>query len=302
MKLLKSLQLQFWPLLSLWALQSTRVQSFSFITTSCMSNPLIRHSKLYHHHEKDEQVEQDEQWHPHLVNRRRMLCKSMIITSTVAASMTKASNANAIISPQIIPNNYKESKLLKSIEGCTNPSSSSSSTSTNQQPSSTIMLSNQKKSIQSLDPRYFIAGGTCASISHGLATPFDVIKTRIQAQPDEFQNTNIIQSIQIILKQTSDDTSAKNASILLIGLAPTMIGYFVEGAFKFGIYEALKPIILSIFAVTYGTSSSNLSTFVPYLIASAIAGAVASILLCPMEDARIKMVTDPTYDDKSLVS
>ena len=34
------------------------------------------------------------------------------------------------------------------------------------------------------DVRYFIAGGGCAAFSHGIATPIDVVKTRMQADPE----------------------------------------------------------------------------------------------------------------------
>lgn len=43
-------------------------------------------------------------------------------------------------------------------------------------------------------------------------------------------------------------TSAKEmvkeegAGYLLAGLGPTVVGYGVEGAMKFGVYEALKPV------------------------------------------------------------
>jgi hypothetical protein len=35
--------------------------------------------------------------------------------------------------------------------------------------------------LKSIDYRYFIAGGTCAAFSHGITTPIDVVKTRIQS-------------------------------------------------------------------------------------------------------------------------
>jgi Mitochondrial carrier protein len=37
--------------------------------------------------------------------------------------------------------------------------------------------------LQNIDYRYFVAGGTCAAFSHGITTPIDVIKTKMQANP-----------------------------------------------------------------------------------------------------------------------
>jgi len=35
-----------------------------------------------------------------------------------------------------------------------------------------------------IDYRYFVAGGVCAATSHGITTPIDVVKTKMQAQPE----------------------------------------------------------------------------------------------------------------------
>jgi Mitochondrial carrier protein len=41
--------------------------------------------------------------------------------------------------------------------------------------------------------RYFLAGGICASFSHGIAVPFDVVKTRLQTSTTaEFLDTSVI--------------------------------------------------------------------------------------------------------------
>ena len=37
--------------------------------------------------------------------------------------------------------------------------------------------------LKNIDFRYFVAGGTCAAFSHGITTPIDVIKTKMQADP-----------------------------------------------------------------------------------------------------------------------
>jgi len=137
---------------------------------------------------------------------------------------------------------------------------------------------NAVHSLKNLDYRYFVAGGVCAATSHGITTPIDVVKTRMQAQPAVY-NKGISEATISILK-------AEGPSALLGGLGPTVIGYGIEGAMKFGIYEIMKPVMASLL---------NGNTATAYIAASVIAGAVASILLCPMECARIRVVTDPEY-------
>jgi solute carrier family 25 (mitochondrial phosphate transporter), member 3 len=79
----------------------------------------------------------------------------------------------------------------------------------------------------------------------------------------------------------------------LSGLGPTVIGYGFEGAAKFGLYESLKPIVANILSL--GDSSSSSSPAIPYLLASVMAGATASLMLCPIERTRIRLVTDPDF-------
>src|SRR3569832_666043 len=80
---------------------------------------------------------------------------------------------------------------------------------------------------------------------------------------------------------------------LLGGLGPTVIGYGIEGAMKFGVYEVTKPIFSSVFQGNKG---------VAFLLASIVAGAVAALLLCPMESMRIRIVTDPAYAGKGFLT
>lgn len=152
-------------------------------------------------------------------------------------------------------------------------------------PAAASTLSKVKTALDGIDYRFFVAGGTCAAISHGITTPIDVVKTRIQAQPEVYDKG--LQSAAIsILK--SDGPGA-----LLGGLGPTVVGYGIEGAMKFGVYEVMKPIMATLLAE---------NTAAAYIAASVIAGAVASILLCPMESTRIRIVTDPSYAGLGLLS
>lgn len=76
-------------------------------------------------------------------------------------------------------------------------------------------------------------------------------------------------------------------------MGPTVVGYGIEGAMKFGVYEVMKPLMANLLKD---------STAVAYIAASVFAGAVAAILLCPMESTRIRVVTDKEYAGKGLLS
>jgi len=128
-----------------------------------------------------------------------------------------------------------------------------------------------------LDWRYFAAGGVSAAVSHGYTTPLDVIKTRMQTNPELYNG-----SVPLALTSILQD---EGALFLLQGLAPTCLGYGLEGALKFGCYELAKPLFK-------GVTSSD---FANALLASCVAGGVAAIVLCPPEDVRIRMVSDPNY-------
>jgi Mitochondrial carrier protein len=73
------------------------------------------------------------------------------------------------------------------------------------------------------DFRYFVSGGVCvcAAASHGITTPIDVVKTRIQSEPEVF-NQGVLNAATAIVKEDGP-------RILLTGLLPTVLGYGLEG-------------------------------------------------------------------------
>ena len=132
------------------------------------------------------------------------------------------------------------------------------------------------------DWRFFAAGGFCAALSHGYTTPIDVVKTKMQTNPE--LGSSVASATRTLIK-------TEGFPFLLKGLAPTCAGYGVEGALKFGCYELMKPIC----------SKLTPSKTVNYLLASVVAGAVASTVLCPAEEIRIKQVSDPAYADAGTI-
>jgi len=131
------------------------------------------------------------------------------------------------------------------------------------------------------DWRYFAAGGLSAALSHGYTTPLDVVKTKMQTNPE--LGTSVSGAARSLVE-------TEGLGFLFQGLAATCAGYGLEGALKFGCYELLKPF--------FCTLTPN--RIFNYLCASVVAAEVASIVLCPAEEVRIKQVSDPEYCDSTL--
>lgn len=133
--------------------------------------------------------------------------------------------------------------------------------------------------------RYYLAGGLCAAISHSVPVPIDVVKTRKQVDPGLANNSFIAAMNTIIEKE--------GMRSLWAGLGPTALGYLIEGAIKFGVYEATKPMIKKLLVGVASTSPflGILDSHVLNLVLSGImSGVAASIALCPMEALRIRLV------------
>lgn len=94
--------------------------------------------------------------------------------------------------------------------------------------------------------------------------------------------------------QICTDKEEGGPATLLSGLGPTVLGYGIEGAMKFGAYEVSKPV----FKALLGEENKVLA----FMLASFLAGAIASVLLVPMESLRIKQVTDVSYKDDTILT
>lgn len=128
-----------------------------------------------------------------------------------------------------------------------------------------------------------LAGGICCSITHGALTPVDVVKTRIQLDSVKY-NKGLIGGFGQIAAE-------EGAGALLTGLGPTVVGYFIQGWFKFGGVEFFKINISK--AVGEQATWDNRTGI--YLAAAAMAEFIADIFLCPLEATRIRLVSDPKF-------
>jgi len=131
--------------------------------------------------------------------------------------------------------------------------------------------------------RFALAGALGCAITHGALTPVDVVKTRIQLEPEVYNRGMVTAFRQVI--------AAEGAGALLTGLGPTIVGYSIQGAFKFGGYEFWKKQAIN----TFGLEKARENRTAIYLGASAIAEFFADIALCPLEATRIRLVSQPTF-------
>lgn len=127
--------------------------------------------------------------------------------------------------------------------------------------------------------RIFLAGGVCASVSHGWAVPLDVVKTRLQTDPDKYDR-GIWHAFHTIRAE-------EGPGMLLKGMGATLIGYSIQGSLKYGLYAMFKA--------TLAAALPQASIFVVWVLASIAADVFASTALCPLEATRIRLVADPSF-------
>ncbi|KAI1370944.1 mitochondrial phosphate carrier protein [Hypoxylon crocopeplum] len=128
--------------------------------------------------------------------------------------------------------------------------------------------------------KFFSSGALAATLTHGAATPIDVVKTRIQVD-DSMKGLNMIRAArQIVAKE--------GASALLTGFGPTAVGYFVQGGGKYAGYELWKKKFVD---WSGSQEKATRRRTAIYLGASATAEFFADIALCPLEATRIRLVS-----------
>lgn len=130
--------------------------------------------------------------------------------------------------------------------------------------------------------RYALGGAICCSVTHSLVVPLDVVKTRLQLYPERY--TGMLNAAQTIIKD-------EGASMLLQGLAPTAVGYAIQGCFKFGFYELFKKK----FGELAGPEAAVTFRMPIWLAAGGCAEFFAATALCPLEATRIRLVSDPEF-------
>jgi len=121
-------------------------------------------------------------------------------------------------------------------------------------------------------------GVLSCGITHTAVTPLDLVKCRLQVNKEKYK------SLGNGFKVTVADAGARG---LVLGWAPTAIGYSMQGLCKFGFYEVFK----NFYSNLIGEENTYLWRTSLYLAASASAEFFADIALCPMESVKVRMQT-----------
>jgi len=139
--------------------------------------------------------------------------------------------------------------------------------------------------VPKLKYKYSIAGGIATAVSHGIVAPLDIVKNRMQTSPEKY--TSILDSLIGVMEK-------EGALSFLSALFPTILVYAFDGILKYGIYENFKPIF----------SGLTPYTVVNNICGGLVAGVATSLMLAPLDSARIKMMSDtrPFLQKDSLVT
>jgi solute carrier family 25 phosphate transporter 3 len=137
---------------------------------------------------------------------------------------------------------------------------------------------------------FAVSGAAGCALTHSVVIPLDVVKTRAQTDPDEYQN--LLQgAVQIVQKEGLQG--------LLLGAQATLAGYTWYGMSVYPSYTFFKRFLAhSVLSPAVATVHANDVA----LLAGAMASVIASLGLTPMEAARIRVVAEPeTYKPLGLL-
>lgn len=127
-----------------------------------------------------------------------------------------------------------------------------------------------------------LGGILSCGITHTMVVPLDLVKCRMQVDPEKYKG--VFNGFKITLAEDGTRGLAK-------GWAPTFFGYSMQGLCKFGLYEVFKVF----YSDLIGEENSYVYRTSLYLAASASAEFFADIALSPMEAVKVRIQTQPGF-------
>lgn len=126
-----------------------------------------------------------------------------------------------------------------------------------------------------------LGGALACGLTHAGITPLDVTKCNMQVDPTKYKGLS--SGMSTLLREEGSRGIWK-------GFGPTLVGYSLQGMFKYGLYEVFKDFYMNL----AGEELSNKYKPVLWLVGSASAEFFADIALCPLEMTKVKIQTSPT--------
>jgi solute carrier family 25 phosphate transporter 3 len=125
-----------------------------------------------------------------------------------------------------------------------------------------------------------LGGALACGVTHAGMTPIDVAKCNMQVNPAKYKG--LIPGVRTLLAE-------EGRTGVLKGFGPTLVGYSLQGMFKYGLYEIFKDQ----YANLAGEENAAKYRSAIWLAGSASAEVFADIALCPLEMTKVKIQTSP---------
>jgi len=123
-----------------------------------------------------------------------------------------------------------------------------------------------------------LGGALACGVTHTIVCPLDVVKCNMQIHPGKYPS--LLGGLKTVIAEEGQAAIWK-------GWLPTLIGYSLQGTFKFGLNEVFKDV--------YGNFAGKKNSYkyrgLVWAAASGTAELFADIALCPWEMVKVKVQT-----------
>jgi solute carrier family 25 phosphate transporter 3 len=126
-----------------------------------------------------------------------------------------------------------------------------------------------------------LGGALACGVTHAGITPLDVAKCNMQVNPTKYKG--LVPGLKMLMAE-------EGANGIWKGFGPTLVGYSLQGMFKYGLYEVFKDQYMTL----AGEELSEKYKPIIWLAGSASAEVFADIALCPLEMTKVKIQTSAT--------
>tara|TARA_B110001452_G_scaffold173156_1_gene145103 strand:- start:34 stop:1167 length:1134 start_codon:yes stop_codon:yes gene_type:complete len=133
------------------------------------------------------------------------------------------------------------------------------------------------------------AGAAACSVTHSLVVPLDVIKTRMQT---DALVANHAHAAAAAVYRDAPGRGLLKLTAFFNGVRPTGLGYFLQGATKFGGYEFFKQRAYARLREAGGDDAVRKWQLPTMLASAATAEMAATVLLAPLEVLKLRVQTN----------